>query len=194
MSKHGPESSDPLVLWLAEEAVVADLYQAAIDGIGKEKQKSAAESVSMRELLDYVWRAPETPLNFAIEQAIRTDPATARRYRNLLKGMAQAFSSVASAAATEEVPSRIIGKWHLRVSAPQGQLPVLVLTQPQDIAHAPAAIEAVGPTGGPIRLPLPDPVNQAIQLPLNDDVPELADFHRLLRDTDTQIFLLPDRG
>lgn len=190
MANHGLDPSDPLVRWLAEEAVVADLFQTAVDGIGTEKQKPGAEAVSVRALLAYVWRAPDAPLDFAIEQAIRTDPATARRYRNLLSGMAQAFSERAIAANTDDVPSRVIGKWHLRVSAPPGQLPVLVLTQ-QDRAPAPVAIEAVRAAEMPVRLPLPAPVNQAIQLPLNNDVPELAAFHHLLKDTDTQIFLLP---
>jgi hypothetical protein len=191
MSKHGPDPSDPLVRWLAEEAVVADLFQTAVDRIGKETQKPAAEAVSRRALLDYVWRDPDAPLDLAIERAIRDDPATAQRYRNLLKGMAQSFSERAIAAATDDVPSRMIGKWKLRVSAPQGQLPVLVLTHQDPTTSAPAAIEAVGATKGPIRLPLPDPVNQSIQLPLNDDVPELVAFHRLLAETDTQVFLLP---
>jgi hypothetical protein len=51
-------------------------------------------------------------------------------------------------------------------------------------------IEAVGAEGTVVRLGLPEPVNQAIQLPLNDDVPELAAFHCLLESTATQIFLL----
>jgi hypothetical protein len=69
---------------------------------------------------------------------------------------------------------------------------VLVLTQ-QEPAPAPAAIEAVGtgPEGGMVRLPLPKPVNQAIQVPLIDDIAELAAFHRLIAHTATQIFLLP---
>jgi hypothetical protein len=60
----------------------------------------------------------------------------------------------------------------------------------QASAAAPTAIEAVGPTGGPIRLPLPEPVNQAIQLPLDSDIAELAAFHRLITDPATEIFLL----
>jgi hypothetical protein len=195
MSKHGPDPSDPLVRWLAEEAVVADLFQTSIDGIGKDARKPAAEAVSIRALLAYVWRDPGAPSDLAIERALRDDATTAQRYRNLLRGMAQAFSERAIAAASDEVPSRMIGKWKLRVSAPRGQLPVLVLThQESALTHqdpAPAAIEAVGVAKGPIRLPLPEPVNQSIQLPLNDEFPELKAFRHLLAETDTQIFLLP---
>jgi hypothetical protein len=190
LSKHGPDPSDPLVRWLAEEAVVADLFQTAVDSIGKDTPRPAAEAVPMRALLAYVWRDPDVPSDLAIERAIRDDATTARRYRNLLRGMAQAYSERAIAAATDDIPSRTIGKWKLRVSAPEGQLAVLVLTH-QEPAPAPAAIEAVGATMGPIRLPLPDPVNQSIQLPLNDEVKVLRDFRSLLAETDTQVFLLP---
>ena len=188
MSDDGMDCSHPLVRWLAEQAVAADLLRATVDGAAA--REGATASLSMRALLSYARRDHRAPAIFAIEQAIRTDPTTAHRYRNLLAGMAIGFSPVALAAATDPVPSRVLGQWRLRVSQPQGLSPVLVL---ESLAPAPAptAIEAVGPAGGPIRLPLPDPVNQAIQLPLNGDVPELAAFHRLLADTDTQIFLLP---
>jgi hypothetical protein len=139
MSKHDPVSSDPLVRWLAEEAVVADLFRSAVNSIGKQKQRPA--DPSMRALLAYVRRDHDTPADITIEHAIRTDPTTARRYINLLAGIAQASSPFAIAAASKVVPERTVGKWHLRVSAPAGQLPVLVLTQ-QEPAPAPAAIEA----------------------------------------------------
>jgi hypothetical protein len=191
MSKHNLDSSDPLVRWLAEEAVMADLFKSAVLGIGRETQRPT-ELVSIRTLLAYVRRDHDAPADITIERAICTDPTTARRYINFLAGIAQASSPVAIAAASKVVPERTIGKWHLRVSAPAGQLPVLVLTQ-REPASAPAAIEAVGTghEGGMVRLPLPKPVNHAIQLPLNDDVAELAAFHRLIADTSTQIFLLP---
>jgi hypothetical protein len=56
-------------------------------------------------------------------------------------------------------------------------------------ATPPTAIEAVGATGA-IRLMLPEPVNQTIQLPLDGDVAELAAFNRLIADPATSIFLL----
>jgi hypothetical protein len=191
MSKHGIDPDDPLVRWLAEESIVADLFQSAVDGIGRDKQKPA-EPVSMCALLAHVWRDHDAQAEFTIEQAVRTDPTTTRRYCNLLAGVAQAFSPVAIAAAPEMVPERTIGEWRLRVSAPPGQLPVLVLTQ-QGRAPAPTAIEAVGAgrDGGTVRLMLPQPVNQAIQLTLYEEVAELAAFHRLIADAATQIFLLP---
>jgi hypothetical protein len=193
MSKHGPDPSDPLVRRLAEEAVVADLFQAAVDGIGKDTPKPAAEAVSMRVLLAYVWRDPDAPRDLTIERAIRGDAVTARRYGNLLRGMAQAFSERAIAAASDEIPDRMIGKWKLRVSAPRGQLAVLVLTHQEPApASAPAAIEAVGSKeDSPIRLPLPEPVNHSIQLPLDEEVKELKALRSLLAETDTQVYLLP---
>jgi hypothetical protein len=50
-------------------------------------------------------------------------------------------------------------------------------------------IEAVrnGEAGGVARLPLPEPVNQAIQLPLQGDL--AANFHRLITDPMTEIYL-----
>jgi hypothetical protein len=181
------DSRLPLARRLAELAVAAELFETIIDGAGPAKEPA------MELLLAYARRAHDAPTDSAIERAIRTDPAVSRRYRDLLAILAQAVSPVAYAAASEEVPSRTIGKWHLRVAASLGLLPVLVLkyTQ-QDPAPALAAIEAVGTTGESVRLPLfeVEPINQAIQLPLYDDFPKLAAFHRLLKDTDTEIFLL----
>ena len=188
MFNHGHDPSHPLVRWLAERAVAADLSGATVDGAAKAAQESTAASLSMRALLAYAHRDHGAPADFSIEQAIRTDPAVARRYRNLLAGMARAHSPVALAAATDAVSSRVLGPWRLRVSAPDGLSPVLVLEQ-QAPGQAPTAIEAVGPAGGPVRLMLPEPVNQAIQLPLDADITELADFHRLIADPATEIFL-----
>jgi hypothetical protein len=192
----GPSHLDPSrldpsrlsVSFLAEQAVAADLFQAIFDGAANAAAEPAA-TPSMHALLTYTRRPRGTPADFAIEQAIRTDPAVSRRYRSLLAVTAQASSPAALAAATGAVPSRVVGKWQLRVSAPDGLWPVLVLER-QDAAPVPAAIEAVGRDGRSVRLRLPDPVNQAIQVPLDEDVCELADFHRLIADPETEIFLL----
>jgi hypothetical protein len=187
MSDDGMDRSHPLARWLAEQAVAADLLRPTADGAAAREGTTA--SLSMRALLAYARRDHRAPAIFAIEQAIRTDPATAHRYRNLLAGMAIAFSPVALAAATDPVPSRVLGQWRLRVSQPQGLSPVLVL---ENLASAPAptAIEAVGPAVGPIRLPLPEPVRGSIQLPLDGHFAELAAFHRLITDPQTSIALL----
>ena len=195
MSEHGFDRGHPLVRRLAEEAAAADLFRAAcVDAIGDDdgdderRRAAAAPAPSMRALLAYARRDRRVPADFSIEQAIRTDPAVTRRYRNLLAGVANAFSPVALAAASDPVPGRVIGHWRLRVSEPAGLSPVLVL---EEIAPAPAptAIEAVGP-GGPIRLALPAPVRGSIQLPLDGDFAELAAFHRLIADPETAIALL----
>ncbi len=191
MSNYGLDGrSNPLVCRLAEDALAADLFHATVEGAGSAERDPAAASLSVRALLAYARRDHRAPANFAIEQAIRTDPAVARRYRNLLAGMAFAFSPVALAAATEPVPSRVLGQWRLRVSAPAGLSPVLVLEQLAPAAPAPTAIEAVGAAGGAIRLALPDPVNRSIQLPLDGEFAELAAFHRLIADPETSIALL----
>jgi hypothetical protein len=188
MLNHGLDPSHPLVRRLAEQAVAADLFRATVDGVANAAQDPAAASLSMRALLAYARRDHRAPANFSIEQAIRNDPAVARRYRNLLAGMARAYSPVALAAATDPIPSRVLGEWRLEVAEQDGLSPVLVLEQ-QAPAPPPRAIEAVGATGA-IRLMLPEPVNQTIQLPLDGDVAELAAFHRLIADPATSIFLL----
>jgi hypothetical protein len=195
MTNYAIDPSHPLVRRLAEQALATDLFRAIAGGAANAAQESVEEesapsSLPMRALLAYVRRDPGAPADFAIERAIRTDPAVARRYRNLLAGMALAFSAVALAAATEPVPSRVLGPWRLRVSEPEGLSPVLVL-EPLAPSPAPAAIEAVGPAGGPIRLTLPEPVNQAIQLPLDGEFAELAAFRRLIADPATSIALMP---
>jgi hypothetical protein len=182
----GPNRS--LVSFLAEQAIAADLFRAIVDGPANAAQEPAVMP-SMHTLLTYTRRPRGAPADFAIEQAIRTDPAVSRRYRNLLALTAQAVSTAALAAATGAVPSRAVGNWRLRVSAPDGLWPVLVLEQ-EDTAPVPAAIEAVGRDGTSIRLRLPEPVNEAIQVRLDSDVSELAEFHRLIADPDTEIFLL----
>ena len=192
MSDHGFNHGHPLVRRLAEEAAAADLFRAAT-GVGlhlddDDPGRRPAAAPSMRALLAYARRDRRAPADLAIEQAIRTDPAVARRYRNLLAGVSDAFSPVALAAASDPVPGRVIGRWRLRVSEPEGLAPVLVL---EEIAPAPAptAIEAVGPAGGPVRLELPAPVRGSIQLPLDGDFAELAAFHRLIADPETAIAL-----
>jgi hypothetical protein len=185
------DPSHPLVGFLAEQAVAADLFRAIVDDAANAARESTRvpATPSMQALLTYTRRPRSAPADFAIEQAIRTDPAVSRRYRNLLALTAQAVSPAALAAATDAVPSRVVGNWHLRVSAPDGLWPVLVLEQ-QNQAPAPAAIEAVGSDGRSIRLRLPQPVNEAIQIPLDSDVSELAEFHSLIADPQTEIFLL----
>jgi hypothetical protein len=186
MLNHGLDPSHPLVRRLAEQAVAADLFRAIVDGVANAAQEPASRS--MRALLAYARRDHQAPADFSIEQAIRNDPVVARRYRNLLAGMARAYSPVALAAATDPVPGRVLGEWRLEVAEQDGLSPVLVLEQ-RAPASPPTAIEAVGATGA-IRLLLPAPVNQTIQLPLDGDVAELAAFHRLIADPATSIFLL----
>jgi hypothetical protein len=191
-SRLHPSRLDPSrlpVRFLAEQAVAADLFRAIVDAAANAATEPAAMPPSMHALLTYTKRPRGAPADFAIEQAIRTDPAVSRRYRNLLAVTAQASSPVALAAATGAVPGRLVGKWQLRISAPDGLWPVLVLER-QDAAPAPAAIEAVGRDGRSVRLRLPEPVNQAIQVSLDGDVCELAEFHRLIADPETEIFLL----
>lgn len=198
MSDPGFDHGHPLVRRLAEEAAAADLFRAAVgvdavlDGDGAAaavRRRAAAAVPSMRALVAYARRDRGAPADFAIEQAVRTDAAVARRYRNLIAGIASAFSPAALAAASEPVPGRVIGRWRLRVSHPAGLAPVLVLEQVVAPAPAPTAIEAVGPAGGPIRLELPAPVRGSIQLPLDGDFAELAAFHRLIADPETAIAL-----
>jgi hypothetical protein len=197
MFKNGSDPSDSLECWLAEEAVAADLLQAIVDGNTDAPRETAREPASQtcakrpstRALFAYARRPHGAPADFAIEQALRTDPVISRRYRNLLAVMAQATSPVALAANTGDVPSRIVGNWRLRVSAPPGLPPVLVLEE-QDPAPPPAAIEAVGSDGQAVRLQLPEPINHAIQVALDHDVSDLAKFHGLLANPDTEIFLL----
>jgi hypothetical protein len=196
MSDQGFDPGHHLVRRLAEEATAADLFRAASTASRRDSDGEWAgvapslPSPSMRALLAYARRDRRAAADFAIAQAIRRDPVVARRYRNLLAGIAHAFSPAALAAASDPVPDRVLGPWLLRVSQPQGLAPVLVL-QARTPAPAPVAIEAVGPAGGPVRLELPAPVRGSIQLPLDGGFAELEAFHRLIADPETAIALLP---
>src|SRR6516165_10455216 len=108
-----PGRRDPgrqLACILTEQAVAADLFQAIVERVANAAGEPAA-TPSMHALLTYTKRPRGAPADFAIEQAIRTDPAVSRRYRNLLAITAQASSPFALAAATDAVPSRSIGNW-----------------------------------------------------------------------------------
>src|SRR5262245_45446841 len=178
MSTPGPELTPAPARRLAEESIATDLFWETVRPQLDPEAAPVAAAPSMRALLTYARRSGGAPANLTIERAIRSNPAVALRYRNLLNGLARAASPVALAASSAAVSMRKLGAWQLGIVEQDGAAPVLMIEQIVP-APAPTSIEAVGSEGA-VRLALPEPVNDTIQLPLDSDIDELAAFYRLI--------------
>jgi hypothetical protein len=178
MSIPGPDLTHGLVRHLAEEAVATDLFWETVKPQLDPEAAPVASAPSMRALLAYARRSGGAPANL--------NPAVALRYRNLLKGLARAASPVALAAAAGGVTMRNLGAWRLGIVEQDGESPVLMIEVGS--APAPTSIEAVGSEGA-VRLPLPEPINDTIQLLLDEEIAELATFRRLIADPATAVYL-----
>jgi hypothetical protein len=186
MSIPGPDLTHGLVRHLAEESVATELFWETVKPQLDPEAAPVASAPSMRALLAYARRSGGAPANLTIERAIRNNPAVALRYRNLLKGLARAASPVALAAAAGGVTMRNLGAWRLGIVEQDGESPVLMIEVGS--AAAPTSIEAVGSEGA-VRLPLPEPINDTIQLLLDEEIAELATFRRLIADPATAVYL-----
>jgi hypothetical protein len=134
-----------------------------------------------------VRRAAGQPASLAVARALRGEPATAARYRQMLSAIALASSPVALAASDGAVERRI-GSATLRLLPTQdGDVPLLVLEGAPDAA----SLEMVGQAGESLRLALPLSDQGAVILSLGPDFPQADAALALLRDPGTALFLLP---
>lgn len=133
-------------------------------------------------------RAPDRPLDLAVERAIRTNSETARRYRTMLAGQAVAHAPLAVAAADGSLSGRRIGPFDLRIVPADGDAPPLLILRGAG-ARPPRLIEAML-SDESVRLELPPPIEGAMVLALDPTVPEAAKLGRLLRDPACAVFLL----
>lgn len=185
---------------LLESALVADAAHRAdraetaetADGEEAPDASSSAASTdprgpSSKDLWRYARRPPGTPVDFAIERAIRQDPSARRRYGRLIEGAALGVSPMARAAATGAVMRRVVGPFELSIhdGAP-GEPAVLVITVPDGVM-APTRLEAIGQEIA--RVELPELVSGFIQLVLGGD-PEHQRLKTLITHPTTAVYLL----
>jgi hypothetical protein len=149
--------------------------------------KATARGLTPAELWAEARRVHGQPASLAVARALRNDPATAARYRQMLTTIAVAASPVALAASDGGVDRRIGGAT-LRLLPTQGDdAPLLVLQG----AVGAASLEMVGSMGECLRLALPPSDDGAMILSLGRDTPDADSALALLRDPGTALFLLP---
>lgn len=142
----------------------------------------------------FATRDPSAPVDLAVLRAVRTDAATAARYRRLMAGAASAVSEVARAASTGFATERHVGAHRLRLQAGGPEDPtVLLLTLDPQVDPPPAAIEVFGEADGAkdlARVLLPLPVRGHILLPLNPANERHQCLARMVVRPDSLVWLL----
>jgi hypothetical protein len=150
--------------------------------------RDAAGRPGTASLWAHATRAAGGPVDLAVVRAIRTDPATARRYRALLAGQAIAYAPRAIAASDGAVAARRVGAFTLEIlPATEDGPPLLVLRGAE--AQPPRAIEAMLGDDA-VRLALPPAIDGTILVALDPAVPESVRLGTMLRDPNCAVFLL----
>lgn len=167
--------ADPVRL-LAEAQAARDLL----------RDRPAAASPGAAALWRHVRRRPGEPVAFAVERAIRADPAVARRYRTMLGAGALAHAPTALAASDGALDRRRVGPYELTLDA--ADTPPLLVIACGD-APAPGLIE-VSHAGETVRLGLPDPVAGSVVIALDPGLPDAALLGRLLAERRSEVFLV----
>ncbi|MET7241830.1 hypothetical protein ABZT49_00520 [Methylobacterium sp. EM32] len=150
--------------------------------------RGAGTGPSAASLWAYATRAAGGPVDLAVVRAIRTDPATARRYRALLAGQAIAHAPLAVAASDGAIAVRRVGAFTLEILPETEDGPPLLVLRGEE-AQALRAIEAMLGDEA-VRLDLPPALDDAIVVALDPEVPEAARLGAMLRDPACAVFLL----
>lgn len=171
-----------------EARLLAEIHAARALMRASEHARETASRPSAASLWAHATRAADGPIDLAVVRAIRTDPATARRYRALLAGQAIAHAPQAVAASDGAVASRRVGAFTLEIlPATEDGPPLLVLRGAE--AQAPRTVEAM--LGDEtVRLALPPVIDGAILVALDAGVEEAARLGAMLRNPDCAVFLL----
>ena len=152
----------------------------------------AAAAVGTAELWRYARREHGTPADFRIEAALRAQPRTAGRYRQMLRGMAMAHSPLAMAAGSGTYPDRAVGGYRLRVIEDPDAI-YLVLQAEQDVVLPPTGLEVHGKSGGKeglVRILLSAPVRGHITVVLDRHDTAHATLLAYLAEAGSELFLL----
>ena len=133
-------------------------------------------------------REAGAPVDLAVLRALRGDPETARRYRTLLAGQAVAHAPLAIAASDGDLAARRVGPFVLEVVPADGDAPPLLVIRGGGDRPVRALEVSLGDDA--VRLALPPPVEGAIVIALDPEVPEADRLGQLLRDPAAAVFLL----
>ncbi|MGU3668131.1 hypothetical protein ACLBX9_28420 [Methylobacterium sp. A49B] len=142
---------------------------------------------STAALWAHALREPGAPVDLAVGRALRGDPDTALRYRTLLAGQAVAYAPQAIAASDGDLAARRVGLFLLEVVAADEDAPPLLVIRGGDKAVRALEVNLGDDT---VRLALPLPVEGAIVIALDPEVPEADRLGQLLRDPAAAVFLL----
>lgn len=142
---------------------------------------------STAALWAHALREPGAPVDLAVVRALRGDPDTALRYRTLLAGQAVAHAPQAIAASDGDLAARRVGLFILEVVVADEDVPPLLVIRGGD---RPVRALEVSLGDDTVRLALPPPVEGAIVIALDPEVPEADRLGQLLRDPAAAVFLL----
>ncbi len=155
-----------------------------------EATEAAAGALHPLALYRHANRAPDAPVDFAVERALRTDPALMRRYRAILSSAALAVSPMARAASTEGETRRKIGDYDLRLFRGDEEQPAILIieTERRDL-ELPLLIDALGDDGSQ-RRPVPKGRDGAAQILLSETADADRQFIALIASPTSFIALL----
>ena len=180
-----PDSIDSVFVRWAQGELNAEVTVARAAAAGTED--GGVVNVRDIELLRYAQRPADAVADLRIEGAIRRDVRLRQRYERLLDGLAMQASSVALAAATGDRVVRRIGAATLRLIESEG-FSTLVIELPA-AESVPAILDLTG-SSDMVRIPLADPVDGLIQIPLDQSNRHFDRVMALLRDPQTAMRLL----
>ncbi len=171
-----------------EARLLAEIHAARALMRASEPARDTSRRPGAAELWAHATREPGGPVDLVLVRAIRTDPATARRYRALLAAQAIAHAPLAAAASDGAIASRRVGAFNLEILPADEDAPPLLVLHGSG-ARPPRAIEAM--LGDEtVRLALPPAIDGAVLVALDPGVPEAARLGEMLRDRDCAVFLL----
>lgn len=183
--------SEDLVRQLASEQAARDLKEALHSALEEEDDDALArrdpEPISTYRLWTYARRDAGAPVSFEIEGRLRSDEATARRYRQILTSRSQGHSLTAMAAGTGQFPERQIGDFFLRV-VDEGDATYIVISSAQGSDQMPSMLEARGRDDS-ARVPLPGAIRGHIQMIADRKDGQMNTLLDLLGAPDTELFL-----
>lgn len=151
-------------------------------------EAGAKPGVTAYQLWQYAHREPGSPVDFGIERAVRTTPATATRYRRILSAEAKGYSEMAMAASTGRYPVRKVGSYEVRVIEDHDAVYVVV-SRSEERLPSPSMMEVEG-DAETVRLALPEAVRGHQQMIARPGDKTMESLLALLGETGSRVYLL----
>jgi len=152
------------------------------------EQAETAVPISASALWAHVRRAPQAPVSFEIERALRTNPAVLRKYRTMLACIAVISAPEAIAAASGGVSQRRIGPVTITIDEPIDAARLILISGLQP--PMPGVIEVLLGERS-LRLALPEPIGETVVLAVDPAISDIMELMEMLRDPRAEIFLIP---